>query len=111
MVTLDGSMGEGGGQILRSALSLSLITQTPFTITRIRANRKPGGLRPQHLACVRGAEAISSAQSEGAEVGASELVFRPGPVKAGDYLLEVGTAGSAPLLLQCLFYPLALAGG
>ena len=110
-VELDGSEGEGGGQILRTALSLSLITGRPFTITRIRANRRPAGLRPQHLACVRGAEALSGATSEGAAVGASELAFRPAPVKAGDYLLEVGTAGSTPLLFQCLFFPLALAGG
>ena len=96
---------------MRSALSLSLCTGVGFRISRIRANRKPPGLRPQHLACVRGAEAISGGESEGAEVGASELRFRPAPVKPGEYLLEVGTAGSVPLLLQCLFYPLALAGG
>lgn len=110
-VVLDGSSGEGGGQILRTALSLSLCTGRPFRISQIRANRKPPGIRPQHLACVRGAEAISGATSEGAEVGASELFFRPARVKPGEYLLEVGTAGSAPLLLQCLFYPLAVAGG
>lgn len=110
-VVLDGSEGEGGGQILRSALSASLITGRPFEIRNIRANRKPAGLRPQHLACVRGAEHISGATSEGAEVGASELRFVPGPVKPGDYTIEVGTAGSTPLLFQCLFFPLALAGG
>ncbi len=110
-VELDGSEGEGGGQILRTALSMSLITGRPFVIRNIRARRKPAGLRPQHLACVRGAEAISGARSEGAEVGASELRFEPQPVKPGSYLLEVGTAGSTPLLFQCLFYPLALAGG
>lgn len=111
VVKLDGSEGEGGGQILRTALSLSLITGRPFEITRIRANRKPPGLRAQHLACVRGAEAISGATSEGASVGASELRFTPAPARAGDYLLEIGTAGSTPLLLQCLFFPLVLAGG
>lgn len=110
-VQLDGSEGEGGGHILRSALSLSLITGRPFHITRLRARRDPPGLRPQHLACVRGAEAISSSSSEGAVVGASELSFTPGPVRPGDYVLEVGTAGSAPLVFQCLFFPLALAGG
>lgn len=110
-VQIDGSEGEGGGQILRSALSLSLITGRPFHITRLRERRDPSGLRPQHLACVRGAEALSSSTSEGASVGASELFFTPGPVRPGDYLLEVGTAGSTPLLLQCLFFPLALAGG
>jgi RNA 3'-terminal phosphate cyclase (ATP) len=110
-VELDGSEGEGGGQILRSALSLSLITGRPFHMTNVRANRQPPGLRPQHLACVRGAEAIGGGRSEGAAVGASELRFEPGPVRPGDYVLEVGTAGSTPLLFQCLFYPLALAGG
>jgi RNA 3'-terminal phosphate cyclase (ATP) len=110
-VELDGSEGEGGGQILRSALSLSLITGRSFHLSRARANRQPSGLRPQHLACVRGAEALSGGRSEGAEVGASELRFEPGPVRPGDYVLEVGTAGSTPLLYQCLFYPLAVAGG
>jgi len=110
-VILDGSEGEGGGQMLRSALSLSLITGRDFEIQNIRAKRKPSGLRPQHLACVRGAEAISGAFSEGAGVGASSLRFSPGAVQSGKYVLEVGTAGSTPLLFQCLFYPLALAGG
>ena len=107
---LDGAEGEGGGQILRSALSLSLVTARPFRIVRIRANRAPAGLRPQHLACVRGAVAISGARCEGAGVGSSELEFHPAPVQPGNYLLDVGTAGSAPLLLQCLYYPLVLAG-
>ncbi len=107
---LDGDEGEGGGQILRSALSLSLVTGRPFRITRIRARRSTPGLRPQHLACVRGAVAVSGARAEGASVGSGELEFRPGPVRPGDYLLEVGTAGSAPLLFQCLYYPLVLAG-
>jgi RNA 3'-terminal phosphate cyclase (ATP) len=110
LVRLDGSEGEGGGQILRSALSLSLITGRPFHITHLRSRRDPPGLRPQHLACVRGAEVLGGT-SEGASVGASELSFTPGSVRAGDYLVEVGTAGSTPLLFQCLVYPLALAGG
>ncbi|MCY1032110.1 RNA 3'-terminal phosphate cyclase [Corallococcus sp. BB11-1] len=111
LVLLDGSMGAGGGHILRSALCLSLITGRPFQLTRLREQREPSGLRPQHLASVRGAEALSTSTSEGAVVGASELRFTPGPVRAGDYLLEVGAAGSTPLLFQCLVYPLALAGG
>ncbi len=110
-VVLDGSDGEGGGQILRSALSLSLICGRPFEIQNIRANRRPPGLRPQHLACVRGAQRLCGGQVEGAAVGASSLRFEPGETRAGDYLLEVGTAGSTPLLLQCLFFPLSLAGG
>jgi RNA 3'-terminal phosphate cyclase (ATP) len=109
-VELDGSEGEGGGQVLRTALSLGLITGRKFRISRIRARRDPPGLRPQHLACVRGAEALGGSAS-GVEVGASELTFEPRPVKRGEYLLEVGSAGSTPLLFQCLFFPLALAGG
>jgi len=110
-VILDGARGEGGGQILRTALSLSLITGKPFRIENIRQNRKPNGIRPQHLASIRGAEAISGSSSEGAEVGSSTLEFRPAQVRSGSYLLDVGTAGSTTLVLQCLFYPLALAGG
>src|SRR5437868_204487 len=79
-VLLDGSLGEGGGHILRSALCLSLITGRPFILTRMREQREPSGLRPQHLAYVRGAEALSTSTSEGAVVGASELRFNPGPV-------------------------------
>lgn len=108
-IALDGS--EGGGQLLRAALSLSLITGRPFRLRGLRVNRTPPGLRPQHLACLRGAEAISGGHSEGAQVGSDEVAFRPAPVKPGPYLLEMGTAGSASLLFQCLFYPLALAGG
>ncbi|NBD11145.1 MULTISPECIES: RNA 3'-terminal phosphate cyclase [Corallococcus] len=110
-VLLDGSMGEGGGHVLRSALCLSLITGRPFQLTRLRERREPSGLRPQHLAYVRGAEALSTSTSEGAVVGASEIHFTPGPVRAGDYLLEAGASGSTPRLFQCLVYPLALAGG
>lgn len=110
MVELDGREGEGGGQILRSALSLSLITGQPFRLSHVRARRDPKGLRPQHLACVRGAETISSGTAEGATVGSSEVIFHPGEVKPGEYLFEVGTAGSTPLLFQCLYFPLALCG-
>lgn len=110
-LVLDGGEGEGGGQILRTALSLSLITGRPFRIDNVRAQRKPPGLRPQHLACVRGALAVSASQARGDEVGSSTLELDPGAVRSGDYELEVGTAGSSPLLLQCLYYPLALAGG
>lgn len=110
MVELDGREGEGGGQILRSALSLSLITGQPFRLSHVRAKRDPTGLRPQHLACVRGAEAISGGTARGASVGSTEVVFHPGEVKPGEYLFEVGTAGSTPLLFQCIYFPLVLAG-
>lgn len=110
-IELDGSEGEGGGQILRSALSLSLITGRSFRLRHVRARRSPAGLRPQHLACLRGAETLSGGRAEGTKVGSSEVAFFPQPVKPGAYLIEVGTAGSVTLLFQCLFYPLALAGG
>ncbi|XXF81458.1 RNA 3'-terminal phosphate cyclase [Myxococcaceae bacterium GXIMD 01537] len=110
-VLLDGSEGDGGGVLLRSALSLSLVTGRPFRLTHFREREDAPGLRPAHLACVRGAEALApSSTSEGAEVGATELTFTPGPVRAGDYLLDAGAVGT-PLLFQCLFLPLALAGG
>jgi RNA 3'-terminal phosphate cyclase (ATP) len=110
-VHLDGSEGEGGGQILRTALSLSLVTGRPFELRHIRARRDPPGLRAQHLSCVRGAEILGGTATSSLQVGARELRFSPGAPRAGDYLVEVGTAGATPLLMQCLFFPLALAGG
>lgn len=85
MITIDGSEGEGGGQILRSALSLSMCTQQPFRITNIRAKREKPGLMRQHLTAVRAAVAICGGTVVGDEVGSLELTFRPGPVKPGDY--------------------------
>ena len=110
MITIDGSMGESGGQILRTALSLSVVTGKPFTIRNIRARRSKPGLMRQHLTAVKAAAEISSARVEGAEVGASFLVFEPGPVKAGDYTFRIGSAGSTSLVLQTVLPPLALAG-
>ncbi|MDP2274307.1 MAG: RNA 3'-terminal phosphate cyclase [Archangium sp.] len=111
LVVLDGREGEGGGQVLRSALSLSMITGKPFRLEHVRAKRKPAGLKAQHLTCVTGAAAICDARTEGAELGSHTVEFHPGPVSTAPRVLDVGTAGSTPLLLQCLFYPLALAGG
>jgi len=100
MIVLDGSVGEGGGQILRTSLSLALITGTPFRIERIRAKRAKPGLLRQHLTAVMAATEISSAQVEGAKLGSKELTFTPGPVRAGSYRFAVGSAGSAMLVLQ-----------
>ena len=111
MVTLDGREGEGGGQVLRSALSLSLITGVPFRLEHVRAKRRPPGLKAQHLACVLGAAQVGHARAEGAELGSRTVEFHPGPMRGGDFSLDVGTAGATSLLLQCLAYPLALAGG
>lgn len=100
MIELDGSQGEGGGQILRTALSLSMMTGTPFCIERIRARRAKPGLLRQHLTAVNAAAAICGATVRGAELGARQLVFHPGPIRAGDYRFAIGSAGSATLVLQ-----------
>jgi RNA 3'-terminal phosphate cyclase (ATP) len=111
MITIDGSMGEGGGQIIRSSLALSLITGEPFTVTNIRAGRKKPGLLRQHLTAVNAAAEISRADVQGNEIGSSQMVFRPGRVKAGSYRFSVGTAGSATLVLQAVLPGLIMADG
>src|SRR5688572_17114432 len=100
MLIIDGSFGEGGGQILRTSLALSLITGRPFRIEKIRANREKPGLMRQHLTAVKAAGKIGQAEVEGAFIGAKELTFAPGEVVPGDYSFAVGTAGSATLVLQ-----------
>jgi RNA 3'-terminal phosphate cyclase (ATP) len=100
VLVLDGSEGEGGGQILRSALALSLLTGTPFRIDNIRAGRPRPGLMRQHLTAVEAAAAIGGAEVSGAEIGARSLFFRPGKVRGGDHRFSVGTAGSTTLVLQ-----------
>ncbi len=111
-IVLDGSAGEGGGQILRTALALSAITGRPFTLVRARANRLKPGLRPQHREAARAAASLCDAELLGDEVGSSRLEFRPRrAATAGDHTFDVGTAGSTPLLFQTICWPLALAGG
>ena len=110
MIEIDGSAGEGGGQILRTSLSLSLLTGRPFKLLNIRANRTRPGLQPQHLMCVKAAGAICGAHYKGAEVGSSTLYFEPGPVKAGNYTFTIGTAGATALVLHTVYLPLALRG-
>jgi RNA 3'-terminal phosphate cyclase (ATP) len=110
-IVFDGSAGEGGGQILRTALALSAITGRPFTVTRVRANRPKPGLRPQHREAARAMAALVDAELSGDEVGSSRVEFRPRRrASAGDLSLDVGTAGSTPLLFQTVCWPLALAG-
>lgn len=112
MLTLDGSQGEGGGQIVRSALTLSCILGVPFRVTHIRAGRDPSGLRPQHVAAVRAAADISRARVDGAEPGSETLTFEPGgPVRPGNYEWEIGTAGATTLVMQTVLLPLALVSG
>ena len=112
MIEIDGSFGEGGGQILRSSLALSLLTGKPFHLRKVRANRKPkAGLRPQHLASVRAAARIGNAKVTGDSVGSSDLTFKPGPVVAGKYHFPIGTAGATALVLHTVYLPLARADG
>lgn len=100
MITIDGSTGEGGGQILRTALALSLVTGQSFRVDKIRAGRRKPGLLRQHLTAVNAAAQIASAKVTGAILGSQSLTFEPGEVHPGDYTFSVGTAGSATLVLQ-----------
>lgn len=109
MLTIDGSMGEGGGQILRTALALSTVTGKPFRIERIRAARRKPGLLRQHLTAVGAAGEISSARVTGTEPGSLELTFAPGKVRPGEYTFSVGTAGSTTLVLQTVLPALMIA--
>jgi len=100
MILIDGSFGEGGGQILRTALGLSLFTGQPFRIDKIRAGRRNPGLLRQHMTAVKAAAKIGQAEVTGANIGSTQLTFTPGRIAPGDYQFAVGTAGSATLVLQ-----------
>lgn len=102
VIELDGSQGEGGGQIVRSALSLSMCTGYPIYLKNIRARRKHQGLMQQHLTAVQAAAAISGAEVEGATLGSTQLRFSPGTVRGGNYRFSIGTAGSCTLVLQTI---------
>lgn len=107
-IQIDGSQGEGGGQILRTALALSMITGTPFELINIRAGRKKPGLMRQHLVCVQASQRISNATVEGAELHSTKLYFAPQQVQAGHYDFQIGSAGSTILVLQTLLPALML---
>jgi RNA 3'-terminal phosphate cyclase (ATP) len=111
LIVLDGSAGEGGGQIVRTALTLSLVTGRPFRVDHIRAKRRRPGLLRQHLTAVRAATAVGQAQVTGAEAGSMQLSFVPGPIRPGRYAFSVGTAGSAMLVLQTVIPALMTASG
>ncbi len=111
MIKLDGSHGEGGGQIVRTALALSTLTGKAFEVGNIRKGRCDSGLKPQHVYCIKALQELSGAKADGVEVGSEKLVFYPGQVKARTLSIDVGTAGSITLLLQSLLLPLFFSSG
>lgn len=111
MIVIDGSQGEGGGQIFRSSLTLAMCLGKPVRIQKIRAGRPRPGLLRQHLTCVRAAQTISGAQVAGDELGSTEVTFKPGKVEAGEYRFSVGSAGSTSLVFQTILMPLFFSEG
>ena len=110
-IRIDGSHGEGGGQILRTALALAAVVGRPVEVVKIRAGRKNPGLQAQHLTAVTALAQVAEADVQGAELGSTALTFRPKHVKGGDYVLDVGTAGATTLVFQTLVWPLSLGAG
>jgi RNA 3'-terminal phosphate cyclase (ATP) len=110
-IILDGAQGEGGGQILRTALALSMVTGKPFRLVNIRAGRSRPGLMRQHLTAVSAAAQISNAETQGAAIGSTTLDFQPQRVSPGDYTFAIGSAGSTTLVFQTVLPALLLADG
>jgi RNA 3'-terminal phosphate cyclase (ATP) len=111
LIEIDGSFGEGGGQILRTSLALSLVTGQAFRIRNIRAARRKPGLLRQHLTAVNAAAEIGQADVEGGSLASRELMFKPTSVVTGSYRFDIGTAGSTTLVLQAILPPLLVASG
>ncbi|PXF61563.1 MAG: RNA 3'-phosphate cyclase [Candidatus Methanogaster sp.] len=107
MLTIDGSFGEGGGQILRTSVAMAAITETPVRIRNIRSNRPNPGLSAQHLTAIEAVASLTGAEVSGLLIRSTEVTFAPGEIRGGAYRLDIGTAGSISLLLQCLI-PVAL---
>jgi len=105
MIEIDGTHGEGGGQIIRTALALSTITNKAFEATNIRAGRKDAGLKPQHLFCIKTLEQLCNAKTGGAEKGSNKIRYIPGKIKGKTLEIDIGTAGSITLLMQALLLP------
>jgi RNA 3'-terminal phosphate cyclase (ATP) len=106
MIKIDGSYGEGGGQILRTAIALSCITGEAVEVNNIRANRPKPGLSAQHLKGIEAAKIISEADVEGLKIGSTRIVFKPKSLKGGRFKVDIGTAGSVTLILQTVLLPL-----
>lgn len=106
-IVIDGSEGEGGGQVLRTALTFSLLTGKSFRMIHIRARRKNPGLAPQHLKSIEAAANISRSHVEGASIGAREIFFQPDTVTRGNYFFDIRTAGSTSLVFQTICFPLS----
>lgn len=111
MIEIDGSLGEGGGQVLRTSLSLSALTGKPLRVTRLRENREHPGLRPQHVTAVNAIAEITQAEVHGARVNASEVTLVPSTIRPGKYHFSIPTAGALTLVLQTVFLPLSFANG
>ena len=109
-VEIDGSRGEGGGQVLRTSLALSLITGKPLRMTRIRGNRPKPGLQRQHLACVQAAAMLSGTTVRGLDLGSDTLEFTPGDAWVDELALDIGSAGSTTLVIQTILVPAIAAG-
>lgn len=109
MIKIDGSYGEGGGQILRTAIALSCVTQKPVEVFNIRANRPKPGLAMQHLKGIEAAKMITNADVEGLKLGSTRVVFKPKSLRGGNFKIDIGTAGSVTLILQTILLPLIYA--